>query len=1173
MSFVHLHVHTEYSLLDGFCRIDGLAKRVRELGQTAVAITDHGVMYGAVDFYRACKKEGVKPIIGCEVYVAPAGRTRFQKVHEFDAESRHLVLLCRDEEGYRNLSYMVSKAFVEGFYIKPRVDMDLLRSHSRGLIALSACLAGEIPKRLVNGSYDAARDYALEMRDIFGEDGFYLELQDHGIRDQAVVNAGLLRIHEETGIPLVCTNDCHYLAPEDAESHDVLLCIQTGKLLEDENRMRYEPRRFYLRSTEEMERLFAQYPGALENTEKIAAACNLEFTFGKYHLPEFAVPEGETAQTYIRRLCEAGFRERYKGEKPEYRRQLDYELDMIEKMGFTDYFLIVSDFVRFAREQGIPVGPGRGSAAGSMVSYCLHITDIDPMKYSLYFERFLNPERVSMPDIDMDFGDTRRDEVVDYVRRKYGDDRVAQIVTFGTMAARGAIRDVGRVMNMPYAEVDAVAKQVPSGPQNLHITLDEALRLSKPLKELYDGDPQVKKLIDTAKSLEGVPRHASTHAAGVVITKNPVVDYVPLATNDDTVVCQYTMTTLEELGLLKMDFLGLRNLTVLADAVEMVKRQEPDFSLEDIPDDDQGVFEMLTQGKTSGVFQMESAGMTGVCVGLKPQSIEDLTAIVALYRPGPMESIPRFIACKHDPSLISYKHPALEPILSITYGCIVYQEQVIEIFRRLAGYSLGQADMVRRAMSKKKVKDIERERGAFLHGDRSRNIAGCAANGIPADVAESIYDEIYDFANYAFNKAHAVCYAVVAYQTAWFKLHHPREYMAALLTSVLDSAEKVSEYINECRDMGIALLPPDVNRSRDSFTVEPEGIRFGLVAIKNIGRGFIQAVVRERERGGDFTGFQDFCERMYDSDINKRAVENLIRAGAFDGFGARRSQLIAVHDKLLDSIGASRRQNVEGQLDFFGMSSGATQRRSVEMILPDIPEYAPEELMRQEKEVTGLYLSGHPMAGYRDVARRAGAVHIAAINEDFAQEGGPTSFQDEQRITVAGIVTAYRTKATRSGSLMAYATVEDDTASIELLCFSRTLEKYGRLLGEGSAVLIQGKLSVRDEKPPQILCDEVRSLTGHQSGGGPGPEPSAPERQGRPGVQVLEGKVLWLRVPSKSHPALAHINRVISMFPGQTPARLVFTDTGKRMGTTCLLGKSLVEELVEALGKENVVIQ
>ena len=1172
MSFVHLHVHTEFSLLDGACRIPLLVKRVKELGQPAVAITDHGVMYGVVDFYKACKAEGIKPIIGCEVYVAPRKRT--DKVHEYDASMYHLILLCRNEEGYRNLCCLDSAAFTEGFYIKPRIDKEILRQHAGGLIALSACQSGEVPRLLLAGNYEGAKAAALEMRELFGEDGYYLELQDHKLPNDPAFNQGLIRIHQETGIPLVVTNDAHYLRREDAEMQDTLMCIQMGKTVDDPNRLRMETSELYVKSTEEMAALFPEYPEAMENTVKIAELCNMDFQFGVHHLPEFKLPEGYTdGDAYFQKLCEEGFARRYPGNPEGYRERLDYEMGVIRQMGFVDYFLIVSDFIGYAKGRGIPVGPGRGSAAGSMVAYCMNITDVDPMKYSLYFERFLNPERVTMPDIDIDFCIRRRQEVIEYVQDKYGADHVAQIVTFGTMAARGAIRDVGRVMNMPYAEVDAVAKQVPSGPQNLHITLDEALRLSKPLKELYDGDPQVKKLIDTAKSLEGVPRHASTHAAGVVITKNPVVDYVPLATNDDTVVCQYTMTTLEELGLLKMDFLGLRNLTVLADAVEMVKRQEPDFSLEDIPDDDQGVFEMLTQGKTSGVFQMESAGMTGVCVGLKPQSIEDLTAIVALYRPGPMESIPRFIACKHDPSLISYKHPALEPILSITYGCIVYQEQVIEIFRRLAGYSLGQADMVRRAMSKKKVKDIQRERGAFLHGDRSRNIAGCAANGIPADVAESIYDEIYDFANYAFNKAHAVCYAVVAYQTAWFKLHHPREYMAALLTSVLDSAEKVSEYINECRDMGIALLPPDVNRSRDSFTVEPEGIRFGLVAIKNIGRGFIQAVVRERERGGDFTGFQDFCERMYDSDINKRAVENLIRAGAFDGFGARRSQLIAVHDKLLDSIGASRRQNVEGQLDFFGMSSGAPQRRSVEMILPDIPEYAPEELMRQEKEVTGLYLSGHPMAAYRDVARRAGAVHIAAINEDFAQEGGPTSFRDEQRITVAGIVTAYRTKATRSGSLMAYATVEDDTASIELLCFSRTLEKYGRLLGEGSAVLIQGKLSVRDEKPPQILCDEVRSLTGHQSGGGPGPEPSTPERQGRPGVQVLEGKVLWLRVPSKSHPALAHINRVISMFPGQTPARLVFTDTGKRMGTTCLLGKSLVEELVEALGKENVVIQ
>jgi len=1164
MSFVHLHVHTEYSLLDGFCRIDGLAKRVKDLGQTAVAVTDHGVMYGTIDFYRACKKEGIKPIIGCEVYVAPHDRTRFDKIHEFDAESRHLVLLCKDEEGYRNLSYMVSKAYVEGFYIRPRVDMDLLRKHSGGLIALSACLAGEIPKQILNSNYERAKQYALEMRDIFGEDNFYLELQDHGIRDQAVVNRELLRIHEETGIPLVCTNDCHYLAPEDAESHDILLCIQTGKLVDDENRMRYEPRNFYVRSTQEMEKLFSHYPEALANTVKIADACNLEFTFGKYHLPEFAVPEGETAQTYIRKLCEAGFAERYKGEHPEYRDQLNYELDMIEKMGFTDYFLIVSDFVRYAKAQGIPVGPGRGSAAGSMVSYCLHITDIEPMKYSLYFERFLNPERVSMPDIDMDFGDTRRGEVVDYVRRRYGDDRVAQIVTFGTMAARGAIRDVGRVLNMPYAEVDVVAKQVPT---TLHITLADALRLSKPLKDMYDDDPKVRQLIDTAMKLEGMPRNASTHAAGVVITKNPVYTYVPLARNDEAIVCQYSMVTLEELGLLKMDFLGLRNLTVLEDAVQMVKRKKPDFSLDDVPDDDPAVFEMLTQGKTGGVFQMESAGMTGVCVGLKPQSIEDITAIVALYRPGPMDSIPRFIACKHDPKLISYKHPALEPILSVTYGCIVYQEQVIEIFRRLAGYSLGQADMVRRAMSKKKAKDIEKERGAFVHGDSERNIVGCEANGIPAAVAESIYDEINDFANYAFNKAHAVCYAVVAYQTAWFKYHYPREYMAALLTSVLDSTEKVSEYINECRDMGIALLPPDVNRSFDYFTVEDEGIRFGLVAIKNIGRGLIQAMVRERAAEGPFTGFQNFCERMYDHDINKRAVENLIRAGAFDSFGAKRSQLIAVHDKLLDSIADNRRHNVEGQLDFFGMAAAAS-RRSVDMVLPDMPEYAPDELMRQEREVTGLYLSGHPMNAYRDLVKKAGAVHIGAIHEDFAQEGGATSFQDEQRITVAGIVTAYKTKTTRNNSLMAYATVEDDTAAIELLCFSKTLEKYGRLMKEGSAVLIRGKLSVRDEKPAQILCDEVRSLTGHEELGAAEEKPRS-----YAGVQVLEGKVLWLRVPSSNHPVMAHINRVINMFPGQTPARLVFNDTGKRLGTTCLLGKSLVEELVDVLGKENVIIQ
>ena len=880
MAFAHLHVHTEYSLLDGACRIRDLPKLVKEMGQTACAITDHGAMYGAIDFYRACKAEGIHPVIGCEVYVAR--RTRFDKQHEFDAESRHMVLLCKNETGYRNLSYMVSQAYIEGFYIKPRIDLDLLREHSEGLIGLSACLAGEIPRRIINGDYEGAKAYALELRSILGEDNFYLELQDHGIADQTTVNRALLRMHNETGIPLVCTNDAHYLRKEDAESHDVLLCIQTGKTVDDENRMRYEPRNFYLRSTEEMEALFSGYPDAVENTQRIADRCQLEFTFGKYHLPEFKLPPGYDSPTYLHKLCDEGFARRYGGTKPEYRKQLEYELAMIEKMGFTDYFLIVSDFVNYARKAGIPVGPGRGSAAGSMVAYCLHITDIDPMQYQLYFERFLNPERVSMPDIDMDFGDTRRGEVVDYVRRKYGDDHVAQIVTFGTMAARGAIRDVGRALNMTYADVDVVAKLVPSGPGALHITLDDALKLSKQLSDLYESDERVKRLIDMARALEGMPRHASTHAAGVVITRLPVYEYVPLARNDESIVCQYNMITLEELGLLKMDFLGLRNLTVLDDAVKMVHRHTPDFDLEKIPMDDPEVFRMLTEGRTSGVFQMESTGMTGVCLGLKPQSIEDITAIIALYRPGPMESIPRFIACKHDPKLVTYKHPSLKPILSGTYGCIVYQEQVIKIFQELAGYSLGQADMVRRAMSKKKAKDVEREREAFLHGDAARNIKGCVANGIPEKTAQAIYDEIYDFANYAFNKAHAVSYAVVAYQTAYFKCHYTREYMAALLTSVLDNSDKVAEYIAECRECGIALLPPDVNRSYDGFTVEEGGIRFGLVAIKNIGRGFIQALVRERDKNGPFASFQDFCERMFDcGDMNKRAVENLIRAGAF----------------------------------------------------------------------------------------------------------------------------------------------------------------------------------------------------------------------------------------------------------------------------------------------------
>ena len=1164
MSFVHLHVHTEYSLLDGACRIKDLPKVVKEMGQTACAITDHGVMYGAIDFYRACKAEGVKPIIGCEVYVTPRGRSRFEKVHEFDAESRHLVLLCENEEGYRNLSYMVSMAWTEGFYIRPRIDLALLKEHSKGLVALSACLAGEIPKLLRNGEFENAKHYALQMQEIFGPDHFYLELQDHGIRDQAVVNREILRLHQETGIPMVCTNDAHYLRKEDAEAHDVLLCIQTGKTLDDENRMRYEPRNFYLRSEAEMADLFGDYEGAIENTAKIAEMCNLEFTFGKYHLPEFQLPPGYDSFSYLKKLCDEGYRERY-GNDDQYRDQLKYEQDMIEKMGFTDYFLIVSDFVRYAKSVEIPVGPGRGSAAGSMVSYCLHITDIDPMQYSLYFERFLNPERVSMPDIDMDFGDTRRGEVVEYVRRKYGDDHVAQIVTFGTMAARGVIRDVGRVMNIPYAEVDQIAKQVPN---TLHITLEDALRLSKPLSDLYDSDERVKKLIDTAKALEGMPRNSSTHAAGVVITKRPVYEYVPLAKNDDTVVCQYTMVTLEELGLLKMDFLGLRNLTVLDDAVKMVQEYQADFRLEDIPEDDRETFEMISRGQTSGVFQMESTGMTGVCVGLKPQNIEDITAIIALYRPGPMDSIPRFIACKQDPKLIQYKHPSLEPILSITYGCIVYQEQVIQIFQQLGGYSLGQADMVRRAISKKKAAQIQKEKDAFIHGDKERNITGCVANGIPEATAEAIYQEIYDFANYAFNKAHAVSYAVVAYQTAWFKCHYPREYMAALLTSVLDNSDKVAGYISECRDCGIDLLPPDINRSEDRFTVEEGGIRFGLVAIKNIGRGFIQAVMRERQNGA-FTSLHDFCSRMTGSDMNKRAVENLIRAGAFDATGARRSQLIKVYETVMNSVAEAQKQNLEGQLDFFSMSAENHESisRVKEIDLPDIPEYTAQELMTMEKETTGLYLSGHPMDQYRDTVRKLNAPTISAILEDFAQEGGPTRFADNQRITIAGVVTSSKTKTTKNNSLMAYVVVEDDTASMELLCFSKVLDTCGAYLRENQAVVIKGRLSVRDEKAPQIMCDSAYPLS--TVDGGIPPQPEAKPK----GEKVVQGETLFLKFPSMDHPSVRHMKLVFSMFPGTTQVKMVMADTRKVYATQVLLHKALVEEARETLGQENVVIK
>ncbi len=1153
MSFAHLHIHTEFSLLDGCCRIPGLVKRVKELGQTAVAITDHGVMYGVIDFYRACKAEGIKPIIGCEVYVAP--RTRFDKVHELDKSPYHLILLCRNEEGYRNLCHMVSQSFTEGFYNRPRIDRELLRANCGGLIALSACLAGELPRLLRNGQYEEAKKEALAMRDLFGEDGYYLELQDHRLPEDPEITQGLVRLHEETGIPLVATNDAHYLTRADARTQDVLMCIQMGKTVDDPSRMKFETEEFYVKSEEEMRALFPQWPEAIENTQKVADLCNVEFEFGKYHLPEFKLPEGYTdGDAYFEKLCLDGFKWRYPDEPEEYRRQLQYEMDMIRKMGFVDYFLIVSDFIGYAKRQGIPVGPGRGSAAGSVVSYCLNITDVNPEKYSLYFERFLNPERVTMPDIDIDFCIRRRQEVIDYVCRKYGADHVAQIVTFGTMAARGAIRDVGRALNFPYAEVDNIAKQVPSGPGALHITLNEALKISKPLRELYEGDERVKQLIDTARSIEGMPRHASTHAAGVVITRLPVSDYVPLATNDESVVTQYTMTTLEELGLLKMDFLGLRNLTVLDDAVQLVRRTQPDFDLHAIPDDDPKVYQMLSEGKTSGVFQMESPGMTGVCVGLKPQNIEDITAIVALYRPGPMDSIPRFIACKHDPNLVRYKHPLLEPILSVTYGCIVYQEQVIEIFRKLAGFSLGQADMVRRAMSKKKKAQIEKERGAFIHGDPERNIPGCVANGVPEAVGEAIYDEINDFANYAFNKAHAVCYAIVAYQTAWFKYHHMREYMAALLTSVLESQTKVAEYIAECKDNGIRLLPPDVNESGADFTVSGEHIRFGLVAVKGVGRGVIENLLSERGKDGPFTSFPDFCQRMSGADLNRRVVESLIKCGAFDSLGYKRSQLLQVYGQVLDGIAQQRRKNLEGQIDLFGGGGGADKPAGLpEMVLPNIPEFSRRELMTMEKETTGLYLTGHPMDEYREAAQKVKAHAIGAIMADFAKEGGPTTYRDDQKVTIAGVVSASKTKTTKNNTLMAYVTLEDDTGAMELLVFSRVLGESGSYIRENAPIVASGRLSVRDEKEPQMMVDSIRPLGEEDRSSG-------------------EVKKLYIRVPTRGT-EFEKLRKIFEMFPGQSQAVFYFEDTKKRLGTICELHPALLKELGERLGPENVVVK
>jgi len=1142
MGFVHLHVHTEYSLLDGACRIGKVAKRAAELGQSALAITDHGVMYGVIDFYRACKAAGIKPIIGCEVYVAP--RSMEDKQYGADDEARHLVLLCENETGYKNLSYMISKGFLDGFYRKPRVDLALLRQHSEGLIALSACLAGEIPKRLRQGDYQGAKAHALEMAEIFGPDHYYLELQDHGIPEQKAVNRDILHLARETGLPLVATNDAHYVNREDSKMQDVLMCIQMGRTVDDPNRMRFETEEFYIKSEAEMAALFPNLPEAIANTQAIADRCSVEFTFGNYHLPQFQYPEGYDAWGWFTELCWAGYAKRYPNDPDGYGERLEYEMSMIRKMGYVDYFLIVADFVAYAKSQGIPVGPGRGSAAGAMVSYCLGITDLDPMKYSLYFERFLNPERVSMPDIDMDFCQARRGEVIDYVTRKYGKDRVAQIVTFGTLAARAAIRDVGRALNFTYSETDTVAKLIPT---TLHMTLDEALKVSPQLKELYDADPRVKELVDTARAIEGMPRNTSTHAAGVVITKNPVSDYVPLAKNDDTIVTQFTMTTIEELGLLKMDFLGLRNLTIIEEAEQTIRRKEPDFDLQKVRDDDPESFAMLSEGKTAGVFQLESAGITGVCVNMKPQSIEDLTAIVALYRPGPMDSIPKFIDNKHNPHKITYICPQLEPILSVTYGCIVYQEQVIEIFRKLGGYSLGQADNMRRAISKKKEAVIVAERHAFVYGDPERGIAGAIANGVTEAAAQAIYKEILDFANYAFNKAHAVCYAKVAYDTAYLKCHYPKEYMAALLSSVLDNTAKTAGYIADCKAMGIELLHPDVNYSADSFTVEENGIRFGLGAVKNIGRGLIRQMMAEREKHGPFTSLDSFLDRMHESDLNKRAVENLIKCGAMDGLGLNRAQMLYAYEMLMEDIAKTRKHNIAGQIQMFELLEEETRNG---IPIPNVEEMPKNQLMQMEKETIGLYLSGHPMDEYRKQLKGTGAIPVGQILQSF--ELGDGVYRDEQIVRIAGIAEAVKMKTTRNNTMMAYITLEDDTGAMELLVFSSVIAKKGELLKENTPLVVEGRLSVRDEKAPQMVVNQVYTI--HEL------------------IKPAEQK-LYLKLPSEGAVEDRKVRAILNMFPGSLQAVLYYSSNGVRRGTKCSLREDMLQELRKILGESSVVLK
>lgn len=1065
MNFTHLHVHTEYSLLDGASKIKELVARTKELGMDSIAITDHGVMYGVIDFYRAAKEAGIKPVIGCEVYVAPG--SRFDRENgQGDERYNHLVLLAENNQGYKNLMKIVSKGFTEGFYYKPRVDYEVLHEYHEGIIALSACLAGAVATRLVKGQYEEAKEEALKLQDIFGEGNFFLELQDHGLQPQQTVNQGLLRMHEETGIELVATNDIHYIYDTDATAHDILLCIQTGKKVSDENRMRYDGGQYFLKSPEQMAELFPYAKEALENTHKISERCEVEIEFGNYKLPKFDVPEGYGAEEYLRKLCAEGLKKRYQDTGYDWdmlTERLEYELDTIVNMGFVDYFLIVWDFIRYAKDHDIPVGPGRGSAAGSIVAYCLEITDIiDPIKYNLLFERFLNPERVTMPDIDIDFCVERRQEVIDYVTEKYGKDRVVQIVTFGTMAARMVIRDVGRVLDMPYAFVDSVAKAVP---MELGITISKALDMNPELKKMYEGDESVKKLIDMSMRLEGLPRHTSIHAAGVVISPREVDDFVPVSrAADGTITTQYTMVTLEELGLLKMDFLGLRNLTVIRNATE------GKLDLSKIDYNDKHVFEMISAGKTEGVFQLESAGMKNFMKELKPESLEDIIAGISLYRPGPMDFIPKYIAGKNDKNNIVYDCPELEPILSPTYGCIVYQEQVMQIVRELAGYSFGRSDLVRRAMSKKKAAVMEKEKNNFIYGNEEEGVEGCIHRGIPEKVARKIYDDMTDFAKYAFNKSHAAAYAVVSYQTAYLKYYYPKEFMAALLTSVMENTGKITEYTMTCRQMGIEIFPPDINEGEARFTPAKGGIRYGLAAIKSVGRPVIEEIVQERRAGGKFTSLKDLCERVSGKSVNKRALESFIKAGALDCLEGTRKQKMLAYAGILDGISQEKKVTMTGQMSLFDFAA-EEEREELETRLPDVGEYEKELVLAFEKEVLGVYISGHPLEDYVPIMEK----NMTRTTADFNIADGEIvpRVKDNENAVIGGMIVDKTVKTTRTNSLMAFITLEDLRGTVEVIVFPKDYERYRTVLEEDRKVFISGRASVEEDKPAKLICQKI----------------------------------------------------------------------------------------------------